>query len=71
MKISKFILAAFIISAGAGCKKDYTCVCSDTNGTTDVFTVKTTKSKADKQCNEYYNAHYGSITFDQTKCELK
>ncbi|MDO9185134.1 MAG: hypothetical protein Q8L90_16490 [Bacteroidota bacterium] len=71
MKTSTVILAFLILTVSSSCKKDYTCVCTNSTGTVEAFTVKTTKSKAEKQCNAHYQEHYGTVTFDQTTCELK
>ncbi len=57
--------------AMSGCKKNYTCACTNPGGTTNVFTVKDTKSNADKKCTDYFNQTYGSVPMSETSCAIK
>ncbi len=66
----KKLILLLIIPAFAACKKNYNCVCSDPSGTLVVTALKDTKAKAEQQCSDYYNQHYGT-TFNQVTCALK
>ena len=68
----KTILLLSTILLLASCKKEYTCTCTDpSGGKTIAFTEKTTKGKASDKCNDYYNAHYGNIPWNETGCSIK
>jgi hypothetical protein len=67
--MKNIFLLALIISF-ASCKKDYTCTCTDSNGTSVIFTEKTTKEKAQKKCDDYFNSKYGNIAFPDASCKL-
>lgn len=69
MKTVLIILATTITLVS--CKKNYTCACTNPGGTTDVFTVKDTKSNATKSCNDYYTQNYSSIAWNETSCTIK
>ncbi len=70
--MKKILLFAIAAAAVTGCKKDYTCTCTDPSaGVVATFTIKDKKGKASEQCNNYYSEHYGNVPFNQTSCELK
>ena len=62
------ILSAALFS---GCKKEYTCTCTNPNETVVAFSEKTTEGKAESKCQDYYNDHYGSIPFNETTCTVE
>lgn len=64
------ILGAFALIALASCKKDYTCKCTTTNGSSTASastTITDTKKDAEAACNEG-DATYGSASVD---CEIQ
>jgi predicted metal-binding protein len=71
MKTILFIIISSTVTLLSGCKKDYTCVCSNPGGTTDVFTVKDTKSNATKKCSDYYAQNVGNVAWNETSCSIK
>ncbi len=66
----KNLLFILIGLAFVSCKKNYNCTCSDSSGTLAVTPIKDTRENAQKQCDDYYNQHYGT-TFNQVTCTLK
>ncbi|HSH67709.1 MAG TPA: hypothetical protein VLB84_18355 [Bacteroidia bacterium] len=62
------ICSVFIIT---GCKKEYSCVCTNPGGSEVVFTVKQTKDKAKKKCDDYYNENIANIPWNETVCAIK
>ena len=54
-----------------GCKKNYTCSCTNPGGVGDAFTIKDTKCNAQKTCSDYYTKTYGSIPLNETSCSIK
>jgi hypothetical protein len=61
MKKLLFVVAIVATSAVvlSSCKKDYTCTCKDSNGSSVSVTYHTTKSKAKDACNSA-GSTYGS-----------
>ena len=71
MKSILFIIISSTVMLLSGCKKDYTCACTNPGGTTNVFTVKDTKSNATKKCSDYYTQYYGGVAWNETSCSIK
>lgn len=64
------VLGAFALIALASCKKDYSCVCTATNGSstaTSTTTINDTKKNAEAKCDE----GDASIGSSSVSCELK
>lgn len=61
MKVIRICLL-FLIIGLASCKKEYSCVCSNTNGSYTAGTVEATKSDVRKYC--------ASLSTDDTSCGL-
>lgn len=59
----KTILMLAAIAVLASCKKNYTCQCTNSNGTYDAGEIEDTKSKAKKHCE--------SLSGGSTTCNLK
>lgn len=53
-------ICLFLLSS---CKKDYTCVCINSNGSYDAGTVEKTKRQAKKYCED--------LSAGATECKLK
>lgn len=70
MKTTIFILA-LTLAFCTGCKKSYTCSCTNPGGTTDVFTQKSNKSDAESKCTDYYNGTYGNVPMNETSCKIR
>ena len=52
------------------CKKDYTCVCGDSEGEFNAFTVTTTEDRAKEQCDTFYVSQYQFVGTDTT-CSIR
>jgi hypothetical protein len=51
------LVALFVATAFSSCRKDRTCECTYTDGTTTSYTIHSTKKVADVDCQAY--ASYG------------
>jgi len=69
--MKKKLQLALLIIAFCSCKKEYHCVCKDSSQSFVAFTMKATKGKAQQRCTDYYNEHYGTIVFNDVKCEVE
>jgi hypothetical protein len=70
-KVVQFAVSCLIVMSNLSCNKKYTCVCTNPGGKTTAFQTKTSKSQAEKQCQEYYDSNFGSIPLNETFCEIE
>lgn len=67
-----FMLVAFATCTSlVSCKKEYVCECTNPGGTLTAFRTKDTKKRAEKKCDDYYTANYGSVVFNETSCKIR
>jgi len=69
--MKKTVLLSIIVFTTYSCKKEYNCVCKDSSQSFVAFSTKSTKGKAQQRCTDYYNEHYGTIVFNDVKCEVE
>lgn len=55
----------------SSCKKEYVCECKNPGGTLTAFRTTDSKKRARQKCEDYYNANYGSVVFNETSCEIR
>jgi hypothetical protein len=61
MMIMKNILLILFPLILFSCKKDYTCVCKDADGTPFNIPLHDTKRKVQKECSDYNNHVYNGV----------
>lgn len=59
----RYILIILFALGIMSCKKDYTCACTNSNGTYNAGDITTTKSSAKKYCE--------GLSTQSTKCTIK
>lgn len=69
--MKSILLISVVLITLSSCNKEYDCVCTNPGGSEIVFSVKSSKEKAEKKCTDYYNEHFGSIPWNETACEIK
>ncbi|MBK7666059.1 MAG: hypothetical protein IPJ32_01180 [Sphingobacteriaceae bacterium] len=55
----------------SSCAKNYNCVCTNPGGSEVVFINRSSKTKAEKKCKEYYDSNYGNIPWNETNCSIE
>ncbi|MES2763639.1 MAG: hypothetical protein V4677_15600 [Bacteroidota bacterium] len=70
MKASTLIFSLTMCILFSNCKKDHVCECYNPGGVFKTYTIKDTKVKAKKKCDDY-SKEYQDVAWSETGCELK
>lgn len=69
--IQKTFILFFCALTFSNCKKEHACVCTHPGGDDVVFTERSTKDRAKKKCEDYYNEHFAHVPWNETTCAIK
>jgi hypothetical protein len=65
------LFSPLVLIALSGCKKQYACECTNPGGTQTIFTVNSTRAKAEEKCKAYYDDNFSAIPWNETLCQIK